>query len=480
MRLTARATCADYHAAYSSGALDPVTVARAALAIAEQAQPELSGFVALDHADVLTQAAASAARWRAGAPLGQLDGVPIPIKDAFNVRGYPTTDGTTFMASGPAQADATLVARLRDAGAIIFGKASLHEIGLGGTGINPRHVTARNPYATDHFTGGSSSGSGALVSAGVAPVALGSDAGGSIRIPAALCGVYGLKPTYGRIPTTGGALLCWSLDHVGPIGASLDDLAAFLDATAGRDPADPATATAPDYEKIGAVTPVETLRGLRLAWCPGLVEACAPATRAAWRIQLELLREAGVWLVEVALPHAHLHQPVGYVTMAAEAAASQSDWLKDHRDSYALDTRMLLAVGERVSAVEYLRAQQVRRQIADGLGELTSRCDAYISPTTGGPARAISAAALAGGEVNSEINAEVSRFTFLANLTGFPALSLPAGQIAGLPVGLQITCSPWSESRLLSIGAAIDAILPTLHQPSIFHSPLARAQKERS
>jgi Asp-tRNA(Asn)/Glu-tRNA(Gln) amidotransferase A subunit family amidase len=478
MRLTQRPTCADYTRAYGEGAIGPAQVIEAALEGAEQAQYALSAFVALDHDDARAQAAASQARWEAGAPLGPLDGVPIPIKDAFDVRGYATTDGTTFMGNGPVRADATLVARLRAAGAIIFGKASLHEIGLGGTGINPRHITARNPYAQNRFTGGSSSGSGAIVAAGLAPLALGSDAGGSIRIPAALCGVYGLKPTYGRIPTTGGALLCWSLDHVGPLATSLDDLALFLDATAGHDGIDPVSANTPAHRPLRHISGLETPAALRLAWAPALVEAAPPAIRAAFRLQLEALRAAGVQLTEITFAQGHLHQPVGYITMASEAAASQSDWLRTHRAEYALDTRMLLAVGEQVSAVEYLRAQQVRRLIAEELGELCARFDGYISPTTGCTAGVISAAALAAGEVHAEINAEVSRFTFLANLTGFPALSLPVAHINGLPIGLQITCSPWAEARLLAIGHTLDPLFAPLAAPSICHSPIRAAQEE--
>jgi Asp-tRNA(Asn)/Glu-tRNA(Gln) amidotransferase A subunit family amidase len=470
-----RRTAADYRAAYAAGA-DPVAVIDQVLLAAEQLQPTIAAFVELHHDAVREQARASAQRWRAGQPLGPLDGVPIPIKDAFDVKGYPTTDGTTFMARGPAQADATLVARLRAAGAIIFGKASLHEIGLGGTGINPRHVTARNPYDPTRFAGGSSSGSGAAVSAGITPLALGSDAGGSIRIPAALCGVYGLKPTYGRIPTTGGALLCWTLDHVGPLGASLDDLALFLDATAGADGRDPACQSAPAYSPIGQISPHDDLKGLRLCWAPALVEAALAPIRAAWRLQLDQLRSAGVQLTEITLSLGHLHQPVGYVTMAAEAAATQFDWVKTNRDDYALDTRMLLAVGEQVTAAEYLRAQQVRRQIADELAEALGRFDAYISPTTGCTAGPITAAALATGEVNAAINAEVSRFTFLANITGFPALSMPAGLVHGLPVGFQLTCLPWQEARLLSIAAGLNPLFAALPAPAAMRVPLDAAR----
>lgn len=221
-----RRTARQIDRAYRDGQTTPCELADAALVAArdlDRQEPSMGAFVSLRDDDVRRQAIDSHERIASGQARSILEGVPVAIKDEFDVAGYRTSVGTTFRGKTTATNDAVLVERLRQAGAIIFGKTSMHEIGLGGTGINHGHVTARNPYDLGHATGGSSSGSAAVVAANLCPMALGSDAGGSIRIPAAMCGVYGLKPTYGRIPTFGGALLAWSLDHVRPLAASVQE-----------------------------------------------------------------------------------------------------------------------------------------------------------------------------------------------------------------------------------------------------------------
>lgn len=467
-----RRTSAQYTSGYSSDQLDVVDVIQKTLEAAhalESASPSLEAFVILDDADILQQAQASARRYASNKTLGPLDGVPIAIKDEFDIQGYPTAAGTQFMGAKVARADCTMVDRLRQAGAIIFGKTSMHEIGLGGTGINPQHLSARNPYDLSRFTGGSSSGSGAVVAAGLCPITLGSDAGGSIRIPAALCGVYGLKPTYGRIPTTGGSLLCWTLDHTGPLGASVQDLANFLDATAGADQHDDASRQAPTYYPIETIEPM-SLDKCTFAYCKAMASDAKPAVRKAFFAALETLSEAGADIEEVSLDWAQYIQQVGYITMASEAAASQREWLQSHRHQYNMDTRLLLAVGERISAAEYLHAQRVRTLIRRMFSQVLDSHDAFLTPTCGDVAQPISAAALDTGEVNPEINEEVSRFTFAGNITGFPAVTLPLAQCpqTKMPIGLQVMSEPWTEHRLLRCAQAIDDHLPGVAQPSTF------------
>ncbi|HEY1587286.1 MAG TPA: amidase, partial [Polyangia bacterium] len=220
-------TVADYAAAFRKRVADPLQVAERALTAArtlDRMDPPMRTFIALDEADVVEQARASAQRWESGQTRGPLDGVPIAVKDEFDVRGYATTAGTRFLGRTKATADALVVARLRAAGAIVFGKTNMHELGVHPSGLNPWHGTARNPYDPARDTGGSSSGSGAVVALGVTPIALGNDGGGSIRIPAALNGVCGHKPTFGRVPTDGVRLLCWSLESSGPLATTVDDL----------------------------------------------------------------------------------------------------------------------------------------------------------------------------------------------------------------------------------------------------------------
>lgn len=470
-----RPTSADYQRRYQANPSAVTETIASALAHAkrlERAASPLQSFVILDEADIMRQAKLSQTRHERGEPLGPLDGVPVAIKDEFDIAGYPTAAGTKFKGNKIAAKDCTMVERLREQGAIIFGKTAMHELGFGGTGINPGHLSARNPYDLSCFTGGSSSGSGAVVGAGLCPIALGSDAGGSIRIPAALCGVYGLKPTYGRIPTTGGSLLAWTLDHTGPLGASLQDLALFLDATAGADDHDVASRQAKPYTPVGELK-AKPIEQVRLAWSRATCEQATPEVKAAFYDALERLRQAGAKLEEVHLEWATQVQPVGYVTMASEGAASQREWLKTHRDKLNVDTRLLLAVGERVSASEYIHAQRVRTLIVQMFERALQGHDAFISPTTGCTTEPISAAALEVGEVNSRINALVSCFTFAGNLTGYPALSMPLSMSpAGYPIGLQLMSAPWTEDVLLSVAAAIDPLLPGVTKPKTYASAI--------
>ncbi len=466
-----RMTARDYAQLYREGKRTPEDVAEAAIAaarLADQGRRPLNAFVVLDEDDVRRQAAESTRRIEQGAPRSLLDGVLVPIKDEFDVEGFPTTAGTTFRPRTEARRDAAIIQRLREAGAIIFGKTAMHEIGFGGTGINPNHITARNPHDLGRAPGGSSSGSAAAVASGLSPLALGSDAGGSVRIPSAFCGLYGLKPTWGRIPTVGGALLAWSLDHLGPLGASLDDLALFYDATAGAHPDDEDSKHAPEPEPIGTLDPPE-LGDLRIAWSSRMGEDAEAPVKHAFLNALGALRRSGATVEERDIQHLEHAQQVGYVTMASEAAATQREWLRDHRAEYNWDTRLLLAVGERITAQEYLHAQRVRTLVRHEFTEVFDDHDLFITPTTAMVAPEISDKALAAGEVNSRTNALVSRYTFLGNVTGFPAVSIPCGVDAnGMPIGLMLHAAPWREKALLNAAAAVDAVVQSVPRAGVF------------
>lgn len=470
-----RVTSAQLVEAYTRGAATPVDVVVRALEAAhesERLEPSLGGFVCRNEPEIMRQAEASAARYAAGTPRSLLDGVPVAIKDEFDIQGYPMTAGTRFRPRTPAAEDAPVVARLRAAGAVLFGKTSMHEIGFGGTGINPGHITARNPYRTTHMTGGSSSGSGAVVGAGICPVALGSDAGGSIRIPASFCGVYGIKPTYGLLPAAGGALLSCSMDHLGPLGASLEDLARFVDITAGPHPDDPASMFQGGYVACAGVAP-RRLEGLRVAWSQDYLEQAELPVQRAFERLLGKLRDAGAIVTHVKLPLASLIQRVGYITMASEAASAQRESIAEHRHLYNLDTRLLLAVGARITAEEYLHAQRLRTLIKRMFDEVFDAHDVFLCPSTAGHARAISAEALEAGEVNLRINEIVSAFTFAANLTGTPALSMPLAMTSwGLPLGLQLMGPAWGEPELFAIAHALDPLCEGVTRPGVSYEIL--------
>ncbi len=452
--------------AYEEGTVSPVDVAIAALECAEESDRgprPLGAFVDLRREPVLELAEQSAERWKSGSPLGPLDGVPVAIKDEFDMVGFHTRAGTRFLGKEPATEDSTVVARLRAAGAVLFGKTSMTEIGLGGTGMNPASKTPRNPWDLDRLTGGSSSGSAAAVAAGIVPVALGSDAGGSIRMPAAICGVYGLKPTYGRIPTAGGALLSWTLDHLGPLGGTLDDVERFYHAVVGPCSDEAESQFQPLPEPPTSHTP--NIAELRFAWCPAFADDADEDVRECFHASLDALRSAGATVEAVSIDEVESIQRVGYLTISAEGAASQRDSLREHRAEYNLDTRLVIAVAERFSAVDYLHAQRIREVIRRSFGSILARFDALLHPTLACTAPPIPKAAFGDGVVDTALNSKVSRYTFAGTLTGLPGLSVPCGAPAGLPVGLHLTTPAWSENRLFEIARAVDQEIPDIGVP---------------
>lgn len=443
---------AAYAEAYRSGH-SPESVAEKFLAHRDA----LGAFIAVQGDDLRRQAAASAQRHREGRALSRLDGVPIAIKDEVDMVPYPTTVGTNFLGRTPAAGDATTVARLRAAGALLLGKTNMHELGIGVTGINPHHGPARNPYDPSRVTGGSSSGSACAVAAGYCPAALGADGGGSIRIPAALCGVVGLKPTFGRVSEHGAAPLCWTVAHIGPIASTARDCATLYRLMAGPDPLDPGT----------AAQPAPHLRGLDRGWA-GLrigvyrpwFEHADPEVVARCDAALTTFRAAGATVVEVDLPELDLANLAHVVTIAVEMAASQRAWFAANRDRYALDTRLNLSLAGSLTSVDYVHAQRVRGRIVQHVESALSSVDLLATPATACVAPPIRPDALAGGESDMVTLSRIMRFAPLANLTGHPAISFPVGYSGeGLPIGLQLVGRPWCEHTLLRAAHAAEPLI---------------------
>lgn len=473
-------TAADLAAAYRAGKASPVDVAKAALAAIEQSDrlaPPLRAFIASRADLVVAQAEASARRFAAGAPLGLLDGVPAGIKDEFDVEGYPTTVGTAFLGKdGPAREDSGVAARLRAAGAVLLGKTNLHEIGLGGTGINPHHRSARNPHDTGRMTGGSSSGSAASVAAGISPIAVGSDAGGSIRIPSSLCGVVGLKPTYGRVTQRGGSLLAWSLDHTGPIGATVADVAASFAVLAGPDPLDAQTLGQPPVPSLADLE--AGVAGLRLGVSAALWEGGRPTAdvERTCRGAVEALRSAGAAVLSIEIPDIQQLKLVEYVTLGAEAAASNFERRRLHMREYGADVRLFLSLGSRITAQDYIRAQRLRSLIRAGAARALGEVDAILLPATACTAPPILPDAEEAGEVDDATTSLISAYTFFGNLTGLPALSVPCGYDAGgLPVGLQVIGRAWDEGTVLRVGRAVERLtFAEPRRPAVHYEILPR------
>lgn len=452
-----------FEAAYRDGRTTPTAVAERLLAAIEASDAgdlPLRAVIAHAAEDLQRQAEASSARWAKGAPLGPLDGVPIGVKDELWQRGYPTGVGTAFLADAPADADATVVARLRAAGALLFGKLNMHELGMGVTGINPHWGAARNPHDRTRCTGGSSSGPGAAVAHGLGPIAVGADGGGSIRIPAALCGVVGLKATFGRISEHGAFPLCWSVAHVGPLAASVRDAAIAYRLMAGPDPQD-ANSDAQPPVTLEDLTG-ERLDGVRLGvfrpWFehaePGVVEACDAAVAR--------LVERGAQVVPIEIPDLDLLRSAHLVTITSEMVTALERHYGAHRTALGHDTRLNVALARRMTGRDYVQAQRLRPRFTRHFAQALARCDAIVTPATGCVAAPIPDKALKTGLSDLALTDAIMRFAPAANLTGLPAISVPCGLSEGLPVGLQLMGPAWSEARLLRLAAFVERDAPSV------------------
>lgn len=463
----------DYERAYREKSTTPEEVAERLIAFTretEAASPALRVFIAQNESDIRNQARESAERWRRGAPRSVFDGVPVPVKDELDQAGYPTTVGTKFLGKQNAAEDSTVVARLRNAGALLVGKTNMHEIGMGVTGLNPNHGSARNPYDTTRATGGSSSGSAAAVAAGFGPFAVGADGGGSIRIPASLCGLVGLKATYGRVSEFGAAPLCWSVAHVGPLAASARDAALGYALMAGPDPRDPNTLHQPAAHLNGFES--ESLKGVRIGVYKPWFEDAAPEVVASCRSLVDAYVSHGAQIVEVEIPEIGLMRTVHLVTIVSEMASSHLSLFEKHASEYGLDTRLNLALARQFRAFDYIQAQRLRVRLQRHFDEALTKCDVLVTPTTGCTAPTLAVDALETGESNLPLFYEIMRFAPAANLTGYPAISVPAGyDAAGLPIGLQAMGRPWEEHLLLQLAQVGEPFVKRT-RPQVFCSLL--------
>lgn len=451
-------TVGDFARAYREGRTTPVEVAEklfAALDDAERRAPKMRAIVAARRDDAFAQAQAATARLKAGAALGPLDGVPVAVKDELDLAGYVTTAGTKFLAQ-VATTDATAAARLRAQGAVLFGKANMHEIGIDTTGFNPHHGTPRNPYDVNCYTGGSSSGSGAAVAAGLCPIAVGADGGGSIRIPASLCGVTGIKATFSRISEAGAYPLCWSVGHAGPLAATVADLAIAYAVMAGPDPRDPGTLQQPAPQPIALDR--GDLQGVRLGIYSEWLKDAQPAVVASVQAMIKKLEARGAKSVEIEIPELELCRLGHALTILAEMGVSMDAFFPRHRKDFGLGTRMNLALARQLTARDYVRSQQVRTRMTKHFERVLADVDAIVTPTTAWTAPAIRPDVLPAGESDLALTSAMMRFVFPANLTGHPAVSVPCGyDAAGLPIGLQLIGRAWEEHRLLAFAAVVEA-----------------------
>lgn len=447
----------DIARAVAARHLSPVEVVRALLDRIEKRDGRLKCYLGVLGESALAEAQAAEAAVVAGRPLGLLHGVPVAVKDLFAVRGQPTTGGSHFL-NTPAEQDCTVVARLRAAGAILLGRLNMHEFAYGPEGTNPHHGTPWNPWdaQTLRMPGGSSSGSGVAVAAGLTPMGMGSDTGGSIRIPAACCGTVGIKPTYGRVSRAGVMPLSWSLDHVGPLTRSAADAALVLLAIAGPDAADASSNSTPVPDYLAGIdTPV---RGLRVGLLREYVEDAAPEVCDAVTAAAEVLRGLGCEVQDVAIATARLGFPAATAIAASEALTYHETQLRRRFADYAPDVRLRILAGRFVTATDYLKGQRARTVIRNEINALLQRFDCILAPTLPIAAPPVTAKEVrVGGGRKEGVRVALTSFTRLFNLSGHPVVAVPCGFSSdGLPLSLQLAGRAFDEATILRLAHAYE------------------------
>ncbi|MCS7127586.1 MAG: amidase [Thaumarchaeota archaeon] len=427
----------------------------------------LNAFITVASESSLKEAEVMEREAREGRLRGPLHGVPVAVKDLIHVRGMRFTAGSRILSDSRSESDATVVERLKSAGAIVLGKTNLHEFGSGTTNVNPHYGPCRNPWSPERISGGSSGGSAAAVAALMSPLALGTDTSGSIRIPASLCGVVGLKPTYGLVSRHGVMPLSPTLDHVGPMARSVRDVAVALEVIAGFDPMDESSVVydVPSY----ADALEQDVEGLRVCLLEGQFEV--PPDEEVERglsRAVDALSRAGVEVVEEKFAAAQRVRECWAPIRLGEAAAVHDEWLRTRPLDYGEDVRMMLERGRAFTAVDYVRALWLRREIRKELLELLKRFDAVLCCSTPITAPRIGESSVTVRGESYEVYTALTSWTILFNVTGFPAVSVPVGlSREGLPISVQIAGRPFDESTLLRLARSLEQELDLRLVPPI-------------
>ena len=435
-------------------ALSPVEVVQASLDRIESTEGRLHSFITLLKDDALEQAREAEAEIAKGNYRGPLHGIPYGLKDLYDTAGIRTTAASQVDFDRTPAEDATVVTRLREAGAVLVGKLVMHEYATGAPDFTSPFQPARNPWNLEHATGGSSSGSGSAVSAGQVMGALGSCTGGSIRGPASLCGIVGIKPTYGRVSRHGVVTLSWSQDHCGPMTRTVWDAAVMLQAIAGRDPKDPTTSGAPVPDYASSLG--QDVKGLRIGvprhyfFEPN--PDVNPEVVAVVEKGLGALQELGANLEEVTVPNLEYARAVNAIIMAAESYAFHEKNLKTRPNDFGEAVRSRFRIGALLSASDYVQAQRCRQLVKRGFAEAMAQVDLLVTPTTAYAAPRFEA-------YDTAFTLRGPSFTAPFNVTGLPAISIPCGFTeTGLPVGMQLVGKPFDESTVLRAAHAYEQL----------------------
>lgn len=469
-------TIAELSAALEAEATTSVAITQAAIDRTAAVDDRIKAFLDYDAEDALAQAKASDERRAAGRALGPLDGIPVGIKDVLAVKNQPLSCASRMLAGYRSPFDATCVGKLREAGAVIYGRLNMDAFAMGSSTENSAFQITANPWDLEAIPGGSSGGSAAAVAAGESPVAIGTDTGGSIRQPAALCGVVGMKPTYGLVSRYGLVAFASSLDQVGPLTRTVEDAALMLEVMLGKDPLD-STSIAPRGETSYATA----LKAANGPWKLGVPSeffgaGIDPEVKATVERAVDWYRQQGCEIVDINLPHSDLAVPVYYIVATAEASSNlarfdgvryghrspeASDALslftKSRGEGFGAEVKRRIILGTYVLSsgyydAYYLRAQKVRRLILGDFGKAFETVDAILTPTSPTPAFK------RGERTNDPLAMYLSDiYTIPANLAGLPAISIPAGfSSGGLPIGLQVIGPAFGEAAMFAVAHAFE------------------------
>ncbi len=436
--------------------VSPVELVEAHLARIDATEPLLNSFITLLPEEARAAAQKAETEIQRGNYRGPLHGIPVGLKDLFNTAGVRTTSGSRIFDNFIPTEDCTVAARFLEAGAVLLGKLNMHQFAYGPTGENPDYGHMHNPWDPELVAGGSSGGSASAAAAGQCTITMGSDTGGSIRIPAALSGVVGHKPTYGLVSRHGLTPLSWSLDHPGPIVRTVEDAALTMNVIAGHDPKDVASAqvAVPDYR----VALSGDVRGLRIGVPKEYFEVpLDPEVGQAVRDALSVLETMGAVVTEVSFPMFHDSSPISTAVLMAEAAAYHRDLLASDADKLYPPVRLRLEGGLFISAADYLRAQQARTLFDREARQLLEQVDLLAGPTEPVTAPKLLATQVQVGEDTVGTVPALTQYTRAYNLTGFPAISVPCGfSSSELPIALQLAGRPFDDATVLRAAHAYE------------------------
>ena len=436
--------------------LSTVEVVNAHLERIDQTDERLNSFITLLRDESMAAAKEAEGAIQAGDYLGPLHGIPIGLKDLYYTKGVRTTIGSKILRDFVPEYDAAVTERFKQAGAILMGKLQMHEFALGSTSENPYDGPAHNPWDTERVTGGSSGGSGSAVASGQVMGALGSDTGGSVRIPASLCGIVGLKPTFGRVSRHGVYPLSWSLDTVGPMTRTVRDAALVLNAIAGHDHRDPSSSNAPTEDYTATLG--QDIRGTRIGFLKKyFFDVIDPEVKDAVSQAASVLEGLGASVDEVSIPVIDHSVAISGAILSAESAEVHLDHLRHRADDIGPDVRPRLELGVLSPATDYIKAQRARRVFNRQIAETMQRFDVLLAPTASVVAPKIGERTVNVGGRTEATLPFLARLTRPFNICGVPAISVPCGfSSSGMPIGVQVAGRPFEEATVLTVAHAYE------------------------